>query len=158
MFKSLNLVENLKTEFKDNKISIENRNNHKINIVINDIKLTNVIFSSLGEKGFKIIFKNDDFLIITSNNFYFKTRNFSLFKVQNLPEIVSFLDVITSVEEYIKNPEPNNNIDNTVALYLLNKTLIENAEYYNFDVTDYKNAVRKAALSINSIGDITIYD
>lgn len=158
MFKSLLQIDNLKTEFTDDKITIENRNNHKTNIVINDIKSTNIIFSPEGEKGIKIIFKNDDFLIITSNDFYFKTRNFSLFKVQNLPEIVSFLDVITSVEEYIKNPEPNNNIDNTVALYLLNKTLIENAEYYNFDVTDYKNAVRKAALSINSIGDITIYD
>ena len=97
-------------------------------------------------------------MIVSAYDFIFKTRNFSLFSVENLPEIVSLNDIIDNAQKYIENPEPNNNIDNTVALYLLNKTLLENAEKYKFDVTELKKQVREAALRTSSIGDITIYD
>ena len=158
MFEKLNTIEYLQTEIDETKILIENVNQQKTIIEKENVKSTEIVYSGMGEKGFKINFYNNDFLIVSTYDFVFKTRNFSLFRVENLPEIVSFTEIIESSQKYIENPEPNNNIDNTVALYLLNKTLLENAEYYNFEVTELKKKVREAALKTTSIGDITIYD
>lgn len=158
MFEELQTIENIQTKIHDNIIIVENGNSQKTKIIRDNVKSTEIVFSSIGDKGFKITFNSNDFLIITTNDFILKTLNFGLLQVQNLPEIISLNEVIDSVRKYLENPEPNNNIDNTLALYLLNKTLLENAEYYNFDVAYLKNKVRKAALNTNSIGDITLYD
>ena len=158
MFEGLSTIEYLQTEIDKNKIIIENVNRQKTIIEKNNVKSTEIVYSQMGDKGFKITFYDDDFLIVSTYDFVFKTRNFSLFKVENLPELISLTEIFENAQKYIENPEPNNNIDNTVALYLLNKTLLENAEYYNFDVTELKNKVREAALRTTSIGDITIYD
>ena len=158
MFEDLNTIEYLQITIDKNRITIENVNHHKTFVEKDKVKSTEIVYSDMGDKGFKINFNNNDFLIVTTYDFIFKTQNFGLFKVENLPETASFNDIIENTHKYIVNPEPNNNIDNTTALYLLSKLLLENAEHYNFDVTDLKNKVRKAASETNSIGDITIYD
>jgi len=158
MFKKLNLIKNIQTEIIGNNLIIQNSNKHKTNIAINNIKSIEVVISSSDEKGFKIIFENNNFLIVTTDDFIFNTQNFGSIVIENLPEIVSLNDIIASVGKYIKDPEPDNNIDNTVALYLFNKTLIENAECNNFDIADLKQKVREAAINTSSIDDLTIYD
>lgn len=158
MFKILEAIENIQTTIDNGRIGIENNCLQKTSIEKDNVKSTEIVFSTRGDKGVRIVFNDDSFLIVTTDDFIFKTHSVGVFRIQNLPEIVSLNEVITNAREYIENPEPNNDIDNTVALYLLNKTLLENAEYYNFDVADLKNQVREAALKTNSIGDLTIYD
>lgn len=158
MFEKLKTIENIKIKIDGEKIEIENVNQQKTFIEKNKVKSTEFIFSAMGDKGVKINFINEDFLIVSRDDFVFKIRNFGLFNVENLPEIVTFEEVIENAKKFIETPEPNNNFDNTVAFYLRAKTLLENAEYYNFDVTFLKNKVRETALRTNAISDLSIYD
>jgi len=158
MFEKLNSIENVKFEILDNKLVIHNSNNYNANIVISDVVSTEIISASDSEEGFLIRYKLNDFFIVTSDDFIFNTQNYGSYKVENLPEIISLLDIVESVKAYINNPEPNNNIDNTVALYLFAKTLLDNAEHNNFDIIKLREKVNQAALSTDSIDDLTIYN
>ena len=158
MFEKLNLIENIQTEIIGNKLILENLNNYKTSIDISNVISTDIVSSSDNEKGCRIIFDNNNFIIVTADNFIFNTQNFGSIVVENLPEIVSLNDIIEITDKYVKDPEPDNNIDNTIALYLFNKALLENSEYYNFDISDLKKRVREAAINTSSIDNITIYD
>ena len=158
MIKDLNTIENVNAEIIDNNIIIKNLNKYQAKILLNSVKSTEIVVSSVEEKGFMITFKNNNFLIVTSEDYIFNTQNTGLFQVQNIPEIISLNDIIKNVESYIENPEPNNNIDNTIALYLLNKIILDNAELYGFDVNELRQNVRESALKTDAIDDLTIYD
>ncbi len=158
MIKDLNSIENVKTIFVDDTIIIQNSNKYQAKILLSKVKSTEIVVSLYGEKGFKMTFKNNNFLIVTPEDYVFNIKNIGLYRIQNLPEIITLNGIIENAGQYIKNPEPNNNIDNTVALYLLNKILLENAELYNFDIRELKQNVREAALKTDAIDDLTIYD
>jgi hypothetical protein len=158
MFRDLQQIENAKILNSENQIvTIGNLNKYTAKIHLDLIESCQIIASGLGEKGFKINFKNTDFLIVTSSNYIFNIQNSSIFRFSNLPEIASLNEILEETAQYIKNPAPTNNIDQTIAFYLQIKILIENAEKY-FEINELKHQIYKAALSTDAIGDFSVYE
>ncbi len=158
MFRDLQQIENAKILNSENQIvTIGNLNKYAAKIHLDLIESCQVIASDLGEKGFKINLKTTDFLIVTSNNYIFNIQNSSIIRFSNLPEIASLNEILEETAQYIKNPAPTNNIDQTLAFYLQIKILLKNAEKY-FEINDLKDQVYKAALSTDAIGDFSVYE
>jgi hypothetical protein len=145
IIEALNLIENVNTTITESEIKITNSNSFTALVNPKDISNFENITSPTNEICLKLNLSDDNFLIITPKDFVFNTLNGKVIKVSNLPEMISINEMLDIQSKYIKNPEPNNNMDNTIALYLLTKLVILSAKAKNFDVDYLLKQIKKAA-------------
>lgn len=157
IIEKINSIENVCASCINNTIFVNNKNKFSTSFPISDIKFFHYINSPDNELCLKINFDEINFLIITPIDFAFNTLQASIIEVKNLPRIISVNELLMLANDYLCNPEPTNNLDETLAHYLLIRQLIISALNKNFKMDELLQKVKTAAEN-TSIGDITIYD
>jgi len=153
----VNSIKNVNAICIDSKVIVSNKNKYQASFQVNDVKHYYYINSPENEQCLKIDFDKTDFIIVTPNDFAFNTVQASLIKVENLPPVISIIEILRHVSEYLSNPEPTDNIDETLALYIFTKQLVISALNKNFEMNDLLQKV-KAEAAETSIDDIDIYE
>jgi hypothetical protein len=158
IIEALNLIENVNTTITESEIKITNSNSFTALVNPNDISNIENITSPTNEICLKLHLNDDNFLIVTPKDFVFNTLNGRMIKVSNLPEMISINEMLDIKSKYIKNPEPNKNMDNTIALYLLTKLVILSAKAKNFNVDNLLQEIKKAANKTSVKKDIEEFE
>lgn len=158
VIEALNKIENVSTTIINSDIKITNSNSFTAVVRANDITNFTQITSPNNEVCLKLELKDSDILIITPHDFVFNTIKGKIIQVNNLPELISINEMLNLYNSYIKNPEPNNNIDNTVALYLLNKMILLSAKAKNFAIDKMLLNIKKIANSTSAKDDIEEFE
>lgn len=158
IIEALNLIENVNTTITDSKIEITNSNSFKAFVNPKDVIHFENITSPTNEICLKLNLSDDNFLVITPKDFVFNTLNGEIIKVSNLPKMISINEMLDIQSKYIKNPEPNKNMDNTIALYLLTKLVILSAKAKNFEVDYLLQQIKKAANKTSVKEDIDEFE
>jgi len=157
LINKLNSVQNVSVTCTNTEIIVSNSNKYTARFSSENVDSYQFVSSPFGDRCLKIDFVNNDFIIVTPDDFAFNTINGSNVRVVDLPPIVSINEMLNQINEYLKNPEPTHNIDNTIGLYLLNKQLVISAKNLNFDVDELLQKINEAAQK-TSIGNLEIYN
>jgi hypothetical protein len=158
IIEALNLIENVNTTITESEIKITNSNPFTALVNPKDIIKFENITSPTNEICLKLQLNDSNFLVITPKDFVFNTLNGRMIKVSNLPEMISINEMLDIKSKYIKNPEPNKNMHNTIALYILTKLVILSAKAKNFDVDNLLQEIKKAANKTSVKKDIEEFE
>lgn len=157
IIEKINSIKNVSAHCISNTIFVSNKNKISASFPISNIKSAHYINSPDNQQCLKINFDETNFIIVTPNDFAFNTLQASMIKVKNLPPVISINELLELTSDYLSNPEPTDNLDETLARYLFTKQLIVSALYKNFKMDDLLQKVKVAAEK-TSIGDIAIYE
>ncbi len=155
---SLSNIRSVTVDSNELELLVSNECSFQAHFAIDKVVDYDYVVSPYNEECLKIDFANGSFLIVAPNDFVFEVLNQGVFQVQDMPPIISINEMLRAVEGYIENPEPTNNMDSTLGLYLLNRNLLRSAKAKGFSVDDLLQEVEKAALTTSAISDTSLYD
>ena len=154
LLEKLKSINNVSVSINNTEIIVANSNKYKARLIFEDIANYQYITSPFNEECLKIDFDDENFIVITPDDFVFNTINGKYMKVSNLPPMISINEMLDRINMYIKNPEPTNNIDNTIALYLLNRLSLLSAKNKKFEVDDLLLKIKETAQNTSEGDDI----
>lgn len=92
------------------------------------------VVSPFGDDCLQFLLDDGRFLIVSPDDFVFDVQQEGFIRVENLPPIVSFRELMFGFEEYQKNPLPSDNYDENLGLFYLHLAIFRSAENHGMKV------------------------
>ena len=152
IIQQLKLIEGLEIDVHATFVETLNQKAQSFKLYFEKIVAHQLVFSDDGKPCMKISLGEESVVFICADNYLLSTHNGRMMRVSDMPELVSLTEVKNSIDAYLKNPEPDNNLDRTLALYLMNRLLLLSAEEKGFDL-GISIALINSAVETTSIAD-----
>lgn len=105
-----------------------------IKIDCENITGAHFISSPHNEECLQIYFSGGGGIIVTPNDFVFNVEQDEFVRVGNLPPMCSIREMVIGYENYKKNPNPSDNIDNNFELFYIQYYIFKSAINKGFKI------------------------
>jgi hypothetical protein len=97
------------------------------------------VLSPTNEDCLQIFYSDGGGIIVTPNDFVFNVEQDGFVKVLNLPPMCSIREMVAGFDEYKKNPNPSDNLDNNFGLFYFHYYIFKSAKAKGFSIPMLKD-------------------
>lgn len=109
-------------------------NDYTIKIDCANVLSVQFILSPTNEDCLQIFYSDGGGIIVTQNDFVFNVVQGGFVQVVDLPPMCSIREMILGFENYKKNPNPSDNVDNNFGLFYLHYYIFKSAKAKGFNI------------------------
>ena len=135
LIENLKQIENVTPTSKFNFVEVKTHLNDYVAKIDCEIVLyVETISSPTTEKCLQIFYSDGGRIIVTPNDFVFNVEQDEFVQVGDLPLMCSIREMVLGFENYKRNPNPSDNLDNNFGLFYVHYYIMKSAVAKGFNV------------------------
>ena len=135
LIENLKQIENVTATSKYNFVNVTTHlSGYTAKIDCEEVLFSQLISSPTGENCLQIFYSDGGGIIVTPNDFVFNVEQDEFVQVDDLPPMCSIREMVLGFDNYRRNPNPSNNLDNNLGLFYVHYYIMKSAVSKGFNV------------------------